>query len=732
MNWQESFKILEIEPTRDKREIKIAYSKILKKYHPEEYPELSIKINEAYKNAIEYAEMHSENVGTIYFENKDIYENKKNYENSRTYIFDDNSNNEENEEYGEEFEDILNGEYEKSREKKIEIWIRKFHIVVQKNIRPLKEWKKFFGIYNKDFDRNEKEEILKSLKIRKVNYGEEDKFYELPEVMKKLTNIEIAYLVFNIMENKSSSLLKGIVDDYTSSDNQKKQSAMEKFIKTFLYIEPFKIFNKIFRVYPSSFKNMKIRKFFGIFLPAVVNEFQNTEYVNKVLDINKTGKSFLKIKDTLAICASLQMAIAILLLTYEMEVYLWNMWIISTFIIVLIGYILIKTRKNFQLSTGRILFNYLYLSTTVVYTITYNIDWNFNIFYVFEYVFLMVFITCQLFIFSQTIYKKLEKFTEHILDIVSSNVSDNLSLKEDIFISDQNKEVFEIKEEDTEQDISQINYVNNWIEELKRVTKNNSGYKDIEIWKQFVDSFRKDFGRKEQEIIKNIIIQEKIFDQCEMKDIEKEYFNYYMGLEKYPEIEKYISSIYKNEFSKKITEEFIERYFDIKYFKLLGLNLWLFSNNKKENVLLKIGRIIISGLKNEFLKVNKIIQTFGIQKKERVYIGILESLLEFAKIVGFIFILIGQVYIVGIVIIYEIFCILLERNFQVSKDFSITGILVLTIIGYSSISPIMRNYDVFVQCIFIFLLLMIKTYIISKIRYKRLEKAAEEILKKFL
>ena len=71
MNWQESFKILEIEPTRDKREIKIAYSKILKKYHPEEYPELSIKINEAYKNAIEYAEMHSENVGIIYSENKD-------------------------------------------------------------------------------------------------------------------------------------------------------------------------------------------------------------------------------------------------------------------------------------------------------------------------------------------------------------------------------------------------------------------------------------------------------------------------------------------------------------------------------------------------------------------------------------------------------------------------------------------------------------------------------------
>ena len=51
LNFDEAFKILEIEPTNDKKKIKIAYSKMLKKYHPEEFPEMFMKINEAYRVA---------------------------------------------------------------------------------------------------------------------------------------------------------------------------------------------------------------------------------------------------------------------------------------------------------------------------------------------------------------------------------------------------------------------------------------------------------------------------------------------------------------------------------------------------------------------------------------------------------------------------------------------------------------------------------------------------------
>ena len=56
LNFKEAFKILEIEPIKDKREIKIAYSKMLKKYHPEEFPDVFIQINEAYKVALEHTE----------------------------------------------------------------------------------------------------------------------------------------------------------------------------------------------------------------------------------------------------------------------------------------------------------------------------------------------------------------------------------------------------------------------------------------------------------------------------------------------------------------------------------------------------------------------------------------------------------------------------------------------------------------------------------------------------
>jgi preprotein translocase subunit SecG len=48
--WQ----ILEIDPTDNKREIKQAYARLLKVYHPEEYPEEFKRLENAYKEAIQY------------------------------------------------------------------------------------------------------------------------------------------------------------------------------------------------------------------------------------------------------------------------------------------------------------------------------------------------------------------------------------------------------------------------------------------------------------------------------------------------------------------------------------------------------------------------------------------------------------------------------------------------------------------------------------------------------
>lgn len=70
LNFAEAFKILEINSTNDKKKIKVAYSKMLKKYHPEDFPEMFMKINEAYETALGYAENNfSEN----------LYENTQNF-----------------------------------------------------------------------------------------------------------------------------------------------------------------------------------------------------------------------------------------------------------------------------------------------------------------------------------------------------------------------------------------------------------------------------------------------------------------------------------------------------------------------------------------------------------------------------------------------------------------------------------------------------------------------------
>lgn len=50
------FRILEIEPTRDKKEIKRAYARLVKRYHPEEYPGEWKKIHDAYELALKMAD----------------------------------------------------------------------------------------------------------------------------------------------------------------------------------------------------------------------------------------------------------------------------------------------------------------------------------------------------------------------------------------------------------------------------------------------------------------------------------------------------------------------------------------------------------------------------------------------------------------------------------------------------------------------------------------------------
>lgn len=63
---QNVFRILEIEPTDDKKAIKKAYAKLVKQYHPEEYPEKWKDIHEAYETALKLAERTAFSSNTIH------------------------------------------------------------------------------------------------------------------------------------------------------------------------------------------------------------------------------------------------------------------------------------------------------------------------------------------------------------------------------------------------------------------------------------------------------------------------------------------------------------------------------------------------------------------------------------------------------------------------------------------------------------------------------------------
>lgn len=65
MNQRDIFAILEIEPTDDKQTIKKAYAKLVKKYHPEEYPEKWKEIHDAYETAIALAERRGQDYLTF-------------------------------------------------------------------------------------------------------------------------------------------------------------------------------------------------------------------------------------------------------------------------------------------------------------------------------------------------------------------------------------------------------------------------------------------------------------------------------------------------------------------------------------------------------------------------------------------------------------------------------------------------------------------------------------------
>ena len=283
LNFDEAFKILEIDPTDDKKKIKIAYSEMLKKYHHEEFPEIFMKINEAYRVALEFEkadfdEVKSENKMTEKNnENEEFFERvKKNFEENKEKsfienfedIFSDeknesefenifsNKNNHVNKKTFEESEEFSNiFDEKKNLKKSISEWIEGLKSLISSEKRPLTEYRKILREFHFNFDNLEKKQIREIFqKSELYNYA-----------WRNLTRIEIELLIYNLNssdeivdilgetwadsgKNENTSLNK-IAKKISSENFLENEEGYEQFIQDYFNINVFKLFKKNVALY---------------------------------------------------------------------------------------------------------------------------------------------------------------------------------------------------------------------------------------------------------------------------------------------------------------------------------------------------------------------------------------------------------------------------------------------------------------------------------------------------
>ena len=227
LDWIESFRKLEIQPTNDKKKIKIAYSKLLKKYNPEDYPDLFIKIQEAYETALKYSGNSFE------------YTEKNNKNTSNEYTYEEKSD-----------------EYEEMKDYNVDNWINEVKKLSEMKNRKLEDWLHLFKEYNENMDSKEKEEIIKKLGMiyEKNNYIEISNFflnngetiYKIPDMLTDLTEIERKFFMDNTVFNKYH-ITSAIIENYRENIN--KDKAVDNFIENFFEIGMVKIINQTFGIY---------------------------------------------------------------------------------------------------------------------------------------------------------------------------------------------------------------------------------------------------------------------------------------------------------------------------------------------------------------------------------------------------------------------------------------------------------------------------------------------------
>ena len=254
LNFDEAFKILEIEPTNDKKKIKIAYSKMLKKYHPEEFPEMFMKINEAYRVALEFEkfDFNEINFNKGNFKNKNFSEMEQKLEKDRYEEVYFGNDIQKSEIENEEFSDIFNGKYE-WMEKNFKSWI--------KEIRRILNGEKVSFIYLKVFlKRFDKFSDDEKYRIRDI-LGLENNDFEDNLILKSesLFEFEKEYIISCLSNNKNEFL--EIKELYNSKEKKDNDKVLENFVERYFNVKKLNIFGffLFWNIYCGNYKYLDIK-----------------------------------------------------------------------------------------------------------------------------------------------------------------------------------------------------------------------------------------------------------------------------------------------------------------------------------------------------------------------------------------------------------------------------------------------------------------------------------------
>ena len=328
MDWIESFRILQIEPTNDKKKIKIAYSKLLKKYNPEDFPDLFIKIQEAYETALKYSGNFSEHTRNF------------------------NENNFSRDKYKEKSD-----EYEKMKDNNVDNWISEVKKLSEMKKRKLEDWLQLFKEYNENMNSEEKKEIIKKLGIiyEKNDYIEISNFffsngetiYKIPDILTDLTEIERKFFMENIVLNKYR-ITSEIIENYT--ENIDKEKAVDNFIENFFEIKVFKIINQTLGLY--DLKEEKKYNKIGIGRKLNISSFTNLkEKFIKISELHevmysKSQNKFLKIFNFI-FCLSIYVAAFLAYINLDLISFCYA-WVIITVAVVLLDCLFMKITSGFD------------------------------------------------------------------------------------------------------------------------------------------------------------------------------------------------------------------------------------------------------------------------------------------------------------------------------------------------------------------------------------------------